>query len=903
MKKSLATLVLFCFTLHQLFAQAFVDPELRASLTKSPLAQVIVTFDGNGAPTSSQIATLQQLGITKGLTLRSVPIAGVLATAAQVDALVAKPGVKSLYLNKQLTYFNFDDTHLTGVKRLRTDREMTTRNKGIPVSGKGIGVLINDSGVDGTHDDIKLGTHLVQNVLGQTNLNNYDAMLPVSYLEGVPNTDNNSGHGTHCTGTVGGNGTKSGGKYEGVAPGASLLGYGSGAALFVLDALGGFDYVLTHQYQYNIRVVSNSFGTSGDFDPNHPICQVTKKLYDRNIVVVFAAGNEGPGSDTHNPYGVAPWVISVGAGDRYGRLADFSSRGVMGEGGSFVQDGQTWTFTNEPTLVGPGVDVISTRVIGPVASLGAQQDAEVLPPGQLPFYTHMSGTSMATPHVAGVIALMLEANPTLTPAQVKEILMKTATNIPGKASWEVGAGYVNAYAAVDHIFRGTVFGASVNSSRTFVSSVNSTNSTQNFSINYNPVSTATNQITFQVAPGTNSLEAKFSAKGVLGETGNIITLVLVAPDGTRYAAGIPVAFALSTDRTAAVASPMPGTWTLKVEGLRGVGIPETVTGSISQLKTTGTTGLNDIGGHPAEASIKAAVASRLVDGLNNGFKPDQPLSRIQLADYLMMGQATRQYFPTTGAVTFSDLSATQRLLGESVIAKGAALRDNQQQYKGVILPKTATTFGPNDAVNRVSLTYSLVQSLGLQDAALSRNGKAVTVTIDGKTIPIDDASSIPAGLEGYVSVALDLGLIHAFYTVTQGPFDLTPQLRATFKPNQNITRGEFAVIVTRTFPKWEGLTQPTAQARVASPERVLETKAYPNPFSGNTTIEYNLPTEGHVMIDVTSIAGYRMQTLVNEQKSAGRHEVNFNGSHLVPGSYLVNVKTVTGIATQRLFVK
>ena len=138
----------------------------------------------------------------------------------------------------------------------------------------------------------------------------------------MPNTDNNSGHGTHCAGTVGGNGSRSGGKYEGVAPGASLLGYGSGGALLVLDAIGGFDYALTHQFQYNIRVISNSFGYVGDFQPQRPAERGHQECYDRNMVVVFAAGNSGPGADTHNPYAIAPWTISVGAGDRNGLLAD-----------------------------------------------------------------------------------------------------------------------------------------------------------------------------------------------------------------------------------------------------------------------------------------------------------------------------------------------------------------------------------------------------------------------------------------------------------------------------------------------------------------------------------------------------------------------------------------------------
>ncbi len=916
--KFFATLVFASLEAAVAFGQATVDPELRAALQKSPTAQVIVTFTGDGAPKANQVAFLKQLGITRGITFRALPVAGILATSAQVDALAQNPEVRSLFINKPLEYYNFDDTHLTGVKRLRADQQMTARNNGTPVSGRGVGVLINDSGVDGTHDDIKFGTHLVQNTLGSTNLNSVDSMLPVTYVEGVPNTDSNSGHGTHCAGTVGGNGAKSGGKYEGVAPGASLLGYGSGGALLVLDAIGGFDYALTHQFQYNIRVISNSFGTSGTFNPESPINIVTKKCYDRGMVVVFAAGNSGPSADTHNPYAVAPWTISVGAGDRNGLLADFSSRGVRDQQGTFMIDGETWTYKNEPVIVAPGVDVVSTRAIAPVSSLGAAEDAAALTPAQIPFYTHSSGTSMATPHVAGVVALILEAKPSLSPAQVKALLQQTATNMPGRQAWEVGAGYVNAYAAVDQAFRSALFGSTVNSSRQFKSSVNAVTSTTPFSINFNPATTATNGMNFQVGTGVNSLEVKISSRGFLGETGNLTNLVLIDPNGVRRTSGTPVTFTLSTDRGVAVASPMAGTWRVQVEGLRGVlAVPETVTGNISLLTPSGTTNLNDAVGHPAEAAIKMAVTNRLMDGLSNGFKPDQNLTRIQLAEYLMMGQGIRQFLPINGSFSFSDVSSsTDRLLTEAVSARGAALRDRFHVNNGVMLATASGTFSPNATVSRASLAYSLVQSLGFQQVAQGRNGKPVTVQVDGKSVAIDDAASIPAGLEGYVSVALELNLINAYYSVTQGPYDLQPVIRATFKPAQNVTRADYAVIVSRTFPQYEAQTQPAAQARggaadatdakpaTASAIQVSkEVMAYPNPSAGATTLSYYLPKEGAVSVEVYNTLGRKVQTLVSATEAAGGHQVQFDASSLARGTYLFKVKTGQSVSTTRLVVQ
>ncbi|GGK68491.1 S8 family serine peptidase [Rufibacter glacialis] len=895
MKNLVCVFALSFLMATRLFGQAVVDPQLVQELQKSLTpVQVVVTFTGEGAPTPAHLQLLQSLGLSKGVTFKSLPIAGLLATPAQVDALAKSPYVRSVYLNKRLRYFNSNGTHLTGVQRLRTDPAIISKNKGVPVSGKGVGVMINDSGVDGTHEDIKLGTHLVQNVMGSTNLNSLSTLLPITYLENVANTDTNSGHGTHCAGTVGGNGAKSGGEFAGAAPGATLVGYGSGAALFILDAIGGYDYALTHQYLYGIRVISNSWGTSGDFDPADPVNIVSKKAYDLGIVSVFAAGNDGPSSDTHNPYAIAPWVISVGAGDKYGKLADFSSRGVKGEGGSFTVGNQTWHYENRPTLVAPGVDIVSTRAVAPVSSLSAQMDAELLQPAHLPFYTHMSGTSMATPHVAGVVALMLEANPSLTPAQVKEILQKTATNMPGHASWEVGAGYLNAYAAIDHIYRNTTFGTFLNYTRTFNSAVNTSSETKAFSLNFNPIVTAGNQLTFQVASGTNSLEAKLNATGLLGQTGNPVNLILISPSGQQFRSGIPVAFALYSDRGMAVASPEAGTWTLKAEGLNGLALPETINGTLHLTQTTGTSGLADIAGHPAEASIKMAVAAKLVDALPTGFKPNEVLKRIQLADYLVMGQAIRQFMPTSGAATVSDVTGAPLLLAESVLAKGAALRDRTHALKGVMTLVSAGKFNPNGNVNRAALAYSLVQALGFQEYALQRNGKPVTVTVNGQSYPVEDASSIPAGLEGYVSLALDLNLINAFYGVTQGPFDLFPKLHATFKPLQDVTRAEFAVIITRTHASWNAATDPVAtSAAVLGVPAAEKAKnySYPNPFTGSTTISYSVEEAGFVTVEVYNLHGRKVRTLVTEEKPAGTYTVPFQADNLPTGTYLYKVST------------
>ncbi|MBM7583613.1 serine protease AprX [Bacillus pakistanensis] len=785
-----------------------IDPYLTKALETTDHLQVIVTFNGEGAPTSEHLNVLEDIGIDTGLTMKSLPIAGVVATKEQITKLAESDQIASLYLNRKLEYFNADATDITGVNKVRTDDSFRKANGGLPVSGKGIGVVINDSGVDGTHKDIELGRNLVQNVMASTNLNSLaPGLLPITYQEDVANTDTNSGHGTHVAGTVGGTGAMSSGKYEGVAPGADLIGYGSGAALFVLDGIGGFDYAITNQHRYNIRVITNSWGSSGDFDPIHPINIASKQAYDRGITVLFAAGNSGPAEDTHNPYSKAPWVISVAAGEKDGTLADFSSRGTKGVGGTFTIDGEEWTWKDQPTITAPGVDIVSTRVLAPVSSLSADQDVENLDPAHVPYYTHMSGTSMATPHVAGIVALILEANPERSPAEVKQILQETATNMPGYEAWEAGAGYVNAYAAVDKVINNKEYGETVNSSQQFNSSVESLTERVEFSVDYNPLTSISSEpYSFKVDEGLSNLVAKIDGKGLVGETGNPVNLVLIAPDGTEYSSGISLLFPLYTDRTVSVNSPMAGTWKAVIRGLRGdevnpvgVALPETIKGTLSFTKVSGFSGLNDIDGHPAAAAIQMGVNERLLDGFSNGtFKADSALARKDLAKYLVMGAGIRQSLPLNGEDSFHDVAGIDVPYVEAVVAKGAAFLDKQQQLKGVILPKSDGKFAPNEGVTRAELAYSLIQSLGLQKEAEDFSGE-VTVLYKDERIVIEDAATIPTELKGYVQLALDLNIINAKFSVKQDPYDLEPAITATYHPQDKVKRGDFAVAMTRYF--------------------------------------------------------------------------------------------------------
>lgn len=905
------SLILSAALCGNVFAQAEVDAELLSALQNAaePVTAV-VTFYGNGAPTASQIGLLNQAGITKGFSFQSLPIAGVLINLQQLESLSSNPEIRSIYLNKQLEYNNYNGTALTGVDRLRSDPTITSQNGGMPVSGKGIGVLVNDSGVDGTHADVEFGSHLVQNALGTTNPHAYDDLLPIVYVENVPNTDNNSGHGTHVAGTVGGTGVRSAGKYEGVAPGADIIGYGSGAVLLILDAIGGFDYALTHQFEYGIRVITNSWGSSGSFSPDNPVNVASKKAYDRGIVVTFSAGNSGPGEGTLTPY-AAPWVITVAAGDKFGSLADFSSRGIKDESYTFTLNGQTWTYENRPTITAPGVDVVSCRAVAPVPLLGDDSEIETQ---YLPFYTTMSGTSMSCPHVAGIVALMLEVNPSLSPGQVKNIIQQTATNMPYFEPWEVGAGYINAYAAVDYSLRSPEYGSTVNMTRDFNSNLNVEINRLPFTINYNPVpalSETENRYSFTVPSGITGMEVRADAHGPAGEEGNTVNLVLISPDGTEYSSGISVLFTLYHDRTVAVVNPMPGEWVVELRGLRGdtanptdgLALPEDVSGKVKLVNVLGYTGLNDISGHPAESSIKLAINSRLADGFSNGtFKPDRYLTRFQLADYMIMGKAIRQHLPANGTNTFSDINSSQKLIVESATAFGSALRDRLHEFRGVILPMAEGQFSPNGKVNRVDVSYSMVQSLGLEPEALALNGQQVTVNFNGQNIPVEDADKIPAGFEGYVQLALNLNLINAFYSLEQRWFQ-DPVIHATFRPMENITRGEFAVITTRTHNQWTqqalGKNGSTEQVSVTPNVYSLE-QNYPNPFNPSTTIKFSIPEDNFVSVEVFNVLGEKVAALLNDYKPAGSYKIDFNAEDLSSGIYFSRIKAGNFIKTIKM---
>lgn len=415
-------------TIPTVSADVIIGPTLEQQLldVAGPY-QVIVTF--NDASEIDKV--LPNLGIPY-LPLQTLPMAGATVTKLQFEALLKNSSVSSIYADVPLEYSNYTSGEITGGHYVQDFYGL---------DGQGVTIAVLDSGVDATHPDLEFATKTIENVKIVGDLDLLGGRN--AFIEGVPNSDTSSGHGTHVAGTVAGTGMASIDDerrpyyHDGIAPGANLVGLGAGEGLSILYALLGFDYAIANQDRLNIDIITNSWGggDGAEFDPNNPINQASFEAYSKGMVVSFAASNSGPEEDTLNQYAVAPWVINVAAGTSEKQLADFSSRGVAGHPYKL------------PDITAPGQGITSTRA--PNTAIGALGPVvDTAHPEYALYYHTISGTSMATPFVAGVAALLLEANPDLSPDQIEQILKETAEPM-NYAPHEVGAGYIDVKAAVD----------------------------------------------------------------------------------------------------------------------------------------------------------------------------------------------------------------------------------------------------------------------------------------------------------------------------------------------------------------------------------------------------------------------------------------------------------------------
>ena len=319
-------------------------------------------------------------------------------------------------------------------------------------SGRGIGIAVVDSGITTWHDDLyRSGSRFAPRVVHFKDFTR--ASSSTLWTTELPSDE--YGHGTHVAGIIAGTGYDSGGARRGIAPGAHLVGLkvldGDGHG-FTSDVIAAIDYAISVRAAYNIRVINLSVA-AGVFESywQDPLTLAARRATQAGIVVVAAAGNLGR-NDAGEPQfggitspGNAPWVLTVGASSHQGTAARHDD--VIG---GFSSRGPTWIdFSAKPDLVAPGVGIESLS--DPHSALYSSLPGYRLP-GTVPLwykpYLSLSGTSMAAPVVSGAVALMLEANPALTPNAVKAILQYTAQARAGEHILAQGAGLLNASGAV-----------------------------------------------------------------------------------------------------------------------------------------------------------------------------------------------------------------------------------------------------------------------------------------------------------------------------------------------------------------------------------------------------------------------------------------------------------------------
>ncbi|MFD9004206.1 S8 family serine peptidase [Streptomyces sp. NPDC059582] len=269
-------------------------------------------------------------------------------------------------------------------------------------TGTGVKVAVLDTGYDPNHPDLK------------------GLVTESANFTTEPNTDDLMGHGTHVTSTIAGSGAASDGRYKGVAPGARIL---TGKVCTADGNCDNSDIIegLAWAAQHGAKVINLSLGDVDTPETDAVEAMVDTVTRDYGSLVVAAAGNSGPGK-VSSPAS-ADQALAVGAAEADEDLAAFSSVGPrVGDSGL------------KPDLIAPGVNVVAARAGGTTADDG---------------YVGMSGTSMATPHVAGAAAILFQQHPDWTAEQVKRQLVQSATGAKERGAYTQGSGRVDIARAVD----------------------------------------------------------------------------------------------------------------------------------------------------------------------------------------------------------------------------------------------------------------------------------------------------------------------------------------------------------------------------------------------------------------------------------------------------------------------
>lgn len=372
--------------IHQVLAK-----QLTSRSGESPIRVIVKYREHVAKARAVESARLPQ---APSRVLSVMPAVALAAAPAQIEVLGQEPDVERIWPDLRVHACLDVSARLIGAP------EVWKRGH----TGAGIGVAVLDTGVDLEHPDF------AGRIAGMADFTG----------EGVVDLN---GHGTHVAGIACGDGRAHNGAYTGVAPYAYLYVakvLDRHGAAYMSDVMAGLEWAV----KQDVHVINLSLSGAPPGDGSDALSETCDLVVERGFVVCVAAGNSGPESSTIGPPGCARQVITVGASTDDDTVLEASSRGPTSDGRA------------KPDVLFPGSGIVSCRAKD--TTLGSPLDLA---------YTEVSGTSMATPHASGVAALLLEADPGLTPGEIKELMMTTAVDL-GLEHNTQGAGRGDAGAAV-----------------------------------------------------------------------------------------------------------------------------------------------------------------------------------------------------------------------------------------------------------------------------------------------------------------------------------------------------------------------------------------------------------------------------------------------------------------------
>jgi serine protease AprX len=474
---------------------AKVDPALTSQIAIEGVAPAILAWDRTQAD-HAQVASYLRQNDVDAHVLSGLSVAFACAgSSADLGTLAGAPGAVSVWGDRALepaldesvrTAFNGDPNRVWQVQGY---------------TGKGVAIGVVDTGIDATHPDLQSGSRTKLNV--RVLVSKHDVTGPYTdpcgitdtYSAQLPDSELTSGHGTHLASVAAGDGTVSGGRYKGVAPGADLIGVGVTEStsvqtsvcpsdqacapeqktyLSLAGAIAGMNYILatglegcyepycTELLPVRAKVILAGWVQDGLHDPWHPMSWIVRDLGWYGINVVFPVGNEGPAASdcsaaatcNFNAFAAAEGAISVAATPK---RSDDSLESYSSRGDPVVRQERGESVRYAPTLAAPGTGVVAARRPGfaplahlPGSNLAGKPHSDI---GIDRRYVPLTGTSVAAAHVAGTIALMQEAAVKangcyLSAQQVTNILRSTADTMWGHQAHEVGAGALDVRSAV-----------------------------------------------------------------------------------------------------------------------------------------------------------------------------------------------------------------------------------------------------------------------------------------------------------------------------------------------------------------------------------------------------------------------------------------------------------------------